>query len=238
MDNIKTMIKLKYFICLVFLQTSFSIAQQQLSVTYSIKVNNENISDKRFIKIKQALEKQEFKLIANKLENIYASEKKMTKDNTMADKLAKIISNYDDSYYSNNEKNLKVTNMQSKTFIVSSKKNKIKWKVFKESKKIGNFLCFKATTITSVNSQGEEKHNQIIAWYCPELNFNAGPLGYNGLPGVILELQIGKIIYYANEVIIESEKLTKIIKPTKGEIMTQKEFDDLMLKLKENRNQF
>jgi len=45
-----------------------------------------------------------------------------------------------------------------------------------------------------------KKTIEVVAWFAPEIPYNYGPLGYYGLPGLILELQGYDFIIYAEEV--------------------------------------
>lgn len=56
----------------------------------------------------------------------------------------------------------------------------LKWKIYEETKKLGNFTCQKATT----QSEGKT----VTAWFTEEIPISGGPAGYSGLPGFILEL--------------------------------------------------
>lgn len=95
------------------------------------------------------------------------------------------------------------------------------WKITNETKKIDDYLCFKATTFYKViNSKGEFNH-PVTAWFCPSLPYSFGPLGYGGLPGLILELQVRKSwfgvdkidfdskVTFSNEEITKKEKITE-----------------------------
>jgi GLPGLI family protein len=56
---------------------------------------------------------------------------------------------------------------------------KINWKIEKDTKKIGNFVCKKAIA----NFRGRD----YIAWFAIEISVPYGPWKLNGLPGLILE---------------------------------------------------
>ena len=55
-----------------------------------------------------------------------------------------------------------------------------KWKITKETKNIGSFTCYLATT----NFRGRNYN----AWFTKQLSFSDGPWKFNGLPGLILEV--------------------------------------------------
>ncbi len=57
----------------------------------------------------------------------------------------------------------------------------IEWELTDESNIILNFKCFKAI--------GKFKEKYYSAWYCPELSFSDGPWKFNGLPGLILQIE-------------------------------------------------
>jgi GLPGLI family protein len=70
----------------------------------------------------------------------------------------------------------------------------------------------------------------ITAWYTPEIPVNQGPDKYWGLPGLILEINDGKTVVLCSKIVL-NPKEKAIIKPsTKGKIVSQKEFDDIVAK--------
>jgi GLPGLI family protein len=90
-------------------------------------------------------------------------------------------------------------------YLVSRKLNK-DWKLVNETKLIDKYTCYKATTIEVVQNPKGNFEKDIIAWYCPELPFSFGPLGYGGLPGLILELQTEDGVFGAKELkLIETD---------------------------------
>ncbi len=65
------------------------------------------------------------------------------------------------------------------------------WVLSGETKQIGNYLCRKA--ITSRSSETEccgTYISHITAWYAPELPYPFGPADYDNLPGLVLEVEI------------------------------------------------
>ena len=68
---------------------------------------------------------------------------------------------------------------QEKQVYVREQAVKISWAISKETKKIGNFNCLKAT--------GSFRGRKYTAWYAPAIAVPYGPWKLNGLPGLILE---------------------------------------------------
>lgn len=67
---------------------------------------------------------------------------------------------------------------------------KFKWSISSESKKIGNYKVYKATTVEVVENSKGTFESEVIAWFAPDIPFGFGPIGYGGLPGLILELKV------------------------------------------------
>lgn len=66
------------------------------------------------------------------------------------------------------------------TFFVDSL-DVFRWELKNESKLIDSFLCYKAETIF--------RGRNYIAWYTPSIPLADGPWKFNGLPGLIMEIQ-------------------------------------------------
>ena len=81
-----------------------------------------------------------------------------------------------------------------------------------------------STTKIVKNSKGIFE-KPVIAWYAPEISLNYGPKGYGNLPGLILELQEGEFKYYAAKITLNPKKKININIPSKGELLTEKEFE-------------
>lgn len=78
---------------------------------------------------------------------------------------------------------------------------------------------------------------QIEAWYSPQIPISQGPLEYWGLPGLILEISVGDTTILCSKVIINPKEKTKIEALSKGEVVSKKEYQNIILnKMKEFRD--
>ena len=92
------------------------------------------------------------------------------------------------------------------------------WNISSESKKIDNYLCYKATYTESYTARdGKTKERVITAWFCPELPYSFGPLEFNGLPGLILELEKNGNKVVAKSILL-SDKTIELKIPNKKTI--------------------
>jgi GLPGLI family protein len=101
------------------------------------------------------------------------------------------------------------------------------WEISNVSKKIGNFLCYKATKKCSTCSKIEE------VWFAPEIPFPYGPLGYGGLPGLIIEVKNKGSILSLREIKYQNQEL-KISKPIKGKLITIDEYNEITKRVRAN----
>jgi GLPGLI family protein len=141
-----------------------------------------------------------------------------------------------------------------KEFLVIDSLPAFEWKLEAESKKIGEYTCYKATAIRPVNksdfrnlkpkdetkdkakTRSETKTNfmdnyempaeiTITAWYTPEIPVSNGPENYWGLPGLILEVSSGKTSILCSKIVMNPKEKATIKAPTNGKKVTQGEYD-------------
>ena len=83
------------------------------------------------------------------------------------------------------------------------------WKLINESKIINGYTCKKATTInTAFNS-----NQSIVAWYTDQIPVNDGPMHYNGLPGFIIQIEIGSNSILTFDKLVFNKENTAIEEP-------------------------
>ena len=97
-----------------------------------------------------------------------------------------------------------------------------------------------STNSKEINLKDEGiKMIEVIAWYTPQIPVSQGPSDYWGLPGLILEVSAGNNAMLCSKIVINPEEKTKIEAPKKGQVVTKKEYNDIITKkmqeFRENR---
>lgn len=102
------------------------------------------------------------------------------------------------------------------------------WKITTETKTIDKYLCYKGTyEYDYTGRDNKTKTRTITAWFAPSLPFSYGPKNYNGLPGLILELQDWDTTFLATKIEFFDKEI-KIDFP-KGKTITQEEYERKVL---------
>ncbi|MDD7915637.1 GLPGLI family protein [Polaribacter ponticola] len=200
----------------------------------SIIGNLENLKVKGFsknqeIEFKALLKNQtkiKYKLLFNRNASIFKQIKKLNKNDNKFN-LTQIIGGKG-VFYVNKLTKLTINQKEFSDEIFLVDIPQLNWKLTQDSKKIGKYICYKATTTKEINTSRGKSLRKIIAWYTLQIPFNYGPKEYNGLPGLILELQQDKLLFRASKINLFSEKKLEINKPTKGKKVTLKEYDSIV----------
>ncbi len=235
---------MKKYICLLVLVCGyFAFSQKSINgvVIYKLKVTENLLDEKKekdFASIYEAInnslkenaDKVTYRLYFNNNESLFVADEFLENEGDKNVSYFKILAHLKDVFYTNKKSDLKLTQKQAygEWFIIKDKISDFQWNVTNESKKIGNYLCYKATGIlTVINSKGEFK-KPVIAWFTPQITANFGPMGYGGLSGLIMELSIDKVFnYYVSKIELNTKESTKIKKPTKGKLIGRKEFKNI-----------
>lgn len=147
-----------------------------------------------------------------------------------------------------------------KRFLITEKMTQPKWELGTETKKIGNYTCYKATmTIVdndfdwrvfrrrnnrkkdSTKAKEKEKIRTkfVTAWYTPQIPVSNGPAEFWGLPGLILEITSGRTTMLCTELVINPEEKVEIKAPAKGKEVTREEYNKIVKeKTEELRDRF
>lgn len=164
-----------------------------------------------------------YRLIFNKNESVFERNIGMERDSgpslSQATKSVGAIGSY---YIDVNKKlRLQQRNFLNTDWLIEKNIGNLNWQIEEKKKIIEGYSCQKAKAFVNLNSV---KKDFITAWFCPEIPFQHGPMGYGGLPGMILELSIRHYTLYSNGISF-SDKPKEIKKPTKGRNVSWEEYN-------------
>lgn len=174
----------------------------------------------------------DFSLVINDFTSIFYMEKKLFSDNRAASS-AIIHSGYF-GRIKQQTSNYITEELQENfgKFLVS--RSYQKWKLHDDTKQIGDYLCFKATTFhTTTNSKGKVFKHNFTAWYTPQIPYKFGPAGYGNLPGLIIQLQGDRVTYGVKKIQFyneEDSKKNKMPKLRRKKLITEEKFEELAAK--------
>ena len=149
-----------------------------------------------------------------------------------------------------------------KKFLINDSLQPIEWKLESDTKRIGNYNCFKATAAIPTNeltwysfswdklgetNQSESDSTQVEeikmtlveAWYAPQIPVRHGPLEYWGLPGLILEVSADNTTMLCSKLILNPDEVIEIEAPSKGKEVTKLDYRTIinkkMVEFRDNR---
>ena len=79
----------------------------------------------------------------------------------------------------------------------------------------------------------------VTAWYTPQIPVSTGPGEYQGLPGLILEVQADRTVILCTKIVMNPQEKEAINKPDTGEIVTREAYNTIMKeKIEEMRQMY
>ncbi len=213
-------------------------------------------------RLKNRLEKT-YVLTFNKEESVFYEDEKLDAISGATDSWGKNFS--PGKQYKNVKTNTQIQSQEfyGKQFLVKDKLQEIKWELGTETKQIGNYTCYKATSSiptdeltwysfswdklrranekktdsTSTDTEVVVNMTQVEAWYTPQIPVGHGPLDYWGLPGLILEVSAGNTTMLCSKIIMNPEEKIEIEAPKKGKVVNKMEYQKTISeKMQEFRN--
>ena len=230
------------FLTIIFCNCLYSQNKFQGKINYTIQVTNIDFSkiendSTTSIEVKNMVNKvfKDTKPVTAVLnfinnESIYELDliNEMTIEKDREINLTKIMAK-DGIYYVNNASKeiLHEENFVGDLFLIKYQPKN--WKLSQETKQIRNYTCFNAvTTRKTKDKEGNDEDKIIEAWYTPQIPVNFGPKEYNGLPGLILEVQEGKLNIVASKIELNIKEAVIIEKPKRGKKVTEEEFKQII----------
>ncbi|ARV07444.1 ribonuclease Z [Polaribacter sp. SA4-10] len=266
---------MKKILLIVFLISSISVFSQsnfQGKASYMSKTTmdmsrfgdemSEQQKKQMMARFKNYLEKN-FTLSFNKTESSFKENVKLDAPGTTGRRWGN--NNGQGSIYKNLKDREMIEDIEqfSKRFLVVEKMDQPKWEMGVETKKIGQYTCYKATMVKVDNKvdwgkmfsrRGDNKKKDstntedkkeavkmlaVTAWYTPQIPVSSGPANYFGLPGLILEINEGRTTMLCTEIVLNPSETIEIKKPTKGKEVNREEYNKIVKKKTEEiREQF
>lgn len=225
-----------------------AIYKTSRKTSFNVKTGNPGMDDKMAEEIKKKIQKMNqrtFELIFDKNTSTYKEKAKLAAPNPKARVGGAMVMSFGTGVGSTLYKNLSEkryvneTELLSKRFLIKDTLTNYNWKLSAETKNIGNYICYKATftrevenvKMSFVNGEAkEEKKMETIvttAWYTPQVPVGNGPANWQGLPGLILEINDGRSLIVCTEVILNNGERLSLEEPSKGKVVTQAAYEKI-----------
>jgi GLPGLI family protein len=128
-------------------------------------------------------------------------------------------------YYKDSVSNVHYINRRFKDYKVIL--TPIEWKIEQQQKEILGYNCRKATGYKICLETNDTLSWKYEAWYSEDIKIKHGPLGTEGLPGLVLQLDYSGFHLKAKS--LEFEQEVRILKPErKHETIKEIKFDSIM----------
>lgn len=205
-------------------------------------------------RMKSNLEKT-YELTFNKTTSIYKEEEKLDQSSGGGMRFMMMRGGISGKHYKNiqTKKSAKENEFSGKKFLIKDDLLIYEWKTVQETKMIGEQLCFKATAVIDMpirremrlgrrnNNEEEKKEDEnvnklttepviVTAWYTLDIPISQGPGDYWGLPGLILEVSVRDTKIMCTKIIINPKTKFDFKEPSKGKVVSQKEYDEMVVK--------
>ena len=236
------------FVTTVFSQDFQGVATYKSHRKMDFKMDGENENSELQKQLREQLKKQfqkEFTLTFSKEESIYKQNKSLAAPSPKSSNGISIsVSSNEDVTYKNIKENRYTvdTEVYGKRFLIKDTIKPIQWELQAETKSIGEYICNKAIfkdtyetkTLTDEGTlETVTKERITTAWYTMKIPVNKGPQQFQGLPGLILEINDGKLTLVCTKIVLNAEEKEKIEEPKKGKEVTQEAFDAILQKKSE-----
>ena len=246
---------MKKIFCLLLLYPFIMLSQDFQGKAYymsKISIDKSWMDNPRFASrssymkdmVKRNTEK-DYVLEFNSIESTYKEVEKLETEGQGYNWMANYVGENIGKIYKNAQDQISIneTEMMGKFFLVTEDIEKTKWKMSGESKKIGQYTCYKATYTKQVeekvfsfgswnqtNGTNQPKKPkkmrdvEVVAWFTPEIPVSSGPSWYQGLPGLILEVSDDDTKILCTKIVMNPKEKSKIKRPKKGKVISNQDF--------------
>lgn len=232
--------------------------ESKTNIRNSVNIDSPNITPEMQALMQEQLKKafeKSYTLSFTKTESVYEEPLKL--ENPSAGSggvMVKAFSSGDGKIYKNikDKKKISEEDFFGKEFLITDSLKNWNWKLENETKKIGEYVCYKAVSVVPVTEEDKKRYEEhlkkkknsptqlmimeepkerlITVWYAPEIPISQGPGEYWGLPGLILEVNDGRTTILCSKIVLNPKEKITIATPKNGKKVTQKEYDKIVAK--------
>ncbi|RAR48065.1 GLPGLI family protein [Flavobacterium lacus] len=202
----------QFFTVVFWLISTILFSQNSIKINYNVVIDKDDIYEKGvekrgisdinnelYLESLQEYNDYSFALLKNDSTTVFYLE---TYKNKSADKNKYfIMAGYTGVIYQTKNR---VYSFNSYENVFSYKDFYSDWEITTEKKIIDGYTCYLAKGIKLIKHKDLVFRHPIHAWFCPELPYSVGPMGYGGLPGLILEIRIRNATFLASKVEMNS----------------------------------
>lgn len=245
------------FLVFIFIQTSaqdfngIAIYKTSSKIQMTMDSTKVSINDQKNLNdlIRKSMQK-EYELRFNKTTSLYQLIESLNiNDGSQGIEVIGLGSGTEGGLYKN-IKNLSLVENRDvfgKLFLIKDDLVSYDWILQSEIRQIGQYICHKAISIIksvkkikTIDKNGveieenRESTKTITAWYTPQIPVNTGPASYWGLPGLIMEVDDGRLIMICAKITLNPKEKIAIKQPTKGKLVDNEQFKIIYMdKIKE-----
>lgn len=232
-------------------------SHRQMNIQLDSSQMNSEMQQRMMVMMKKQFEKT-YLLSFSKEESLYKEDEQLEAPQMSGMQVVMVDTGGSDILYKNiKEENYTNQNeVFGKIFLIEDKLEKRDWVLSNETKNIGEYTCYKATMtrqqevergVIRINEENDSKDEEetepemeeitVTAWYAPEIAVNNGPGRYQGLPGLILEVNDDSLTLMCSKIVLNPKDKVNIDKPSKGKKVNQEKFDQIMEKKMQEMNE-
>ena len=161
---------------------------------------------------------KEYILEFNQDKSVFFEEEKIDIRGKSQNSENKLFKNFKKSHYTYKK------DLLGKVFSIQDSIKTKKWRITDDIKTIGRYNCNKAILNYKIN---DSTNIQIEAWFTTQIPITNGPDIYDGLPGLILQLNDGSYTYLCKKIELFNDDI-EIKEPKGGKVVNQLEFDKVL----------
>jgi GLPGLI family protein len=195
--------------------TSFVFSQQNICVEYKLdltidedlqsKIDNGALGNFLLNSLEREIEISDdltFSLvIQDTISRFYLSDMKNSVEDKMENEFLFYSSYSGEMFYFGN----KVYNYNKYSQIYVYTDYDSNWNISSETKTINDLVCYKATSTRTVINPKGVFNLPVVAWFCPEIPHSVGPIGFCGLPGLIVQLKYKTATYSLSRILFNND---------------------------------